>query len=105
VTRDDSIISAEKELATVESMIELFCRKNHEATSELCEKCSDLLEHARSRVAKCPQLPDKPTCRMCEIHCFKKEYAEYMREVMRFSGPRMMLHHPVRAVKHLLRER
>lgn len=29
---------------------------------------------------------------------------EKMREVMRYAGPRMMWHHPIAAIKHLIKE-
>jgi hypothetical protein len=30
---------------------------------------------------------------------------ERVRQVMRFAGPRMLLHHPLLAIAHLLKER
>ena len=38
----------------------------------------------------------------CPIHCYAKAEREQMREVMRHSGPRMLLRHPVLAIRHLL---
>lgn len=47
----------------------------------------------------------KPTCNKCPIHCYKPEPKEQMRLVMRYSGPRMLLKHPILAVRHLLHEK
>lgn len=95
----------EQELATVEAMLRLYCKGQHAHKHELCAECRDLLDYARKRVSICPQADDKPTCRLCKIHCFKPEYREKMREVMRYAGPRMALRHPLRAIKHIARER
>lgn len=38
----------------------------------------------------------------CKVHCYKPEVREQIRQVMRFSGPRMLLYHPVLAVWHLV---
>ena len=46
----------------------------------------------------------KPTCRLCPIHCYKREMKERMRQVMRYAGPRMLLYHPLIALRHLWRE-
>ena len=46
----------------------------------------------------------KPTCKKCPIHCYKPDMKEKMREAMRYAGPRMMWHHPIAAIRHLIRE-
>ena len=35
-------------------------------------------------------------------HCYKPEMRERIRQVMRYSGPRMITKHPVAAIRHLL---
>jgi hypothetical protein len=44
---------------------------------------------------------DKPTCLNCTVHCYLPEMREEIRTVMRYSGPRMMIYHPVLAIGHL----
>ncbi len=44
----------------------------------------------------------KTTCDRCEIHCYTREQLERIREVMRYAGPRMLLHHPIAAIRHLV---
>jgi hypothetical protein len=51
---------------------------------------------------RCPFGADKPTCANCTIHCYRAEMREQVREVMRYSGPRMMWRHPLLALAHLL---
>lgn len=90
----------EKEM--VSEMISLYCRKNHHTREGLCPDCRKLEEYARSRSEKCPFMETKTFCATCKVHCYKPEMREKIRIVMRFSGPRMLFHHPVMAVHHLI---
>lgn len=94
-----------RELRTVTAMIELFCRDHHIGEKVPCRKCSDLISYARCRLEKCPYHHDKPTCDQCPIHCYKPERREEIREVMRYSGPRLLRRHPFLAIRHLIDQR
>lgn len=89
----------EKEMVSL--MIRLYCRKNHK-TKELCNECAELDRYARERSDRCPFMENKTFCSNCKVHCYKPEMREKIRKVMRFSGPRMMLYHPVMAIMHLI---
>ena len=93
----------EQEKQTVEQMIRLYCRKK-EGNETLCPQCREVLEYAHARLSRCPFGEKKGTCRLCTIHCYKPEMRERMREIMRWAGPRMLLYHPVAAIRHLLQE-
>jgi hypothetical protein len=56
----------------------------------LCPECADLLRHGIEKRATCP-LDPKPTCKNCHIHCYSKSYREKIREIMAFSGRKMIL--------------
>ena len=43
-------------------------------------------------------------CKKCPIHCYRPQMKERMCKVMRWAGPRMILYHPVAAIKHVMRE-
>lgn len=92
----------EKEKQMVSQMIALYCKKNHGGRKELCPECAALSEYARLRSDKCPFMETKTFCSNCKVHCYKPEMREKIREVMRFSGPRMIFHHPVAAVRHVI---
>ncbi|WP_302956616.1 nitrous oxide-stimulated promoter family protein [Prevotella sp.] len=47
---------------------------------------------------------NKPTCRLCKVHCYKPEKREQIRQIMRYAGPRMLLYYPADAIKHMIRE-
>jgi hypothetical protein len=60
------------------------------------------MDYARVRLDTCRYGTEKPTCATCPTHCYKPVMRERVREVMRYSGPRMLKRHPVLAVAHLV---
>ncbi len=110
-------------------MVRMYCRKNEEhqkkksektnrqndeteglvmnngmsrgMAEELCADCLELLEYAHKRLDHCKFGNEKTSCQKCQVHCYKPEMRERIRTVMRFSGPRMMLYHPIIAIRHL----
>ncbi len=83
-------------------MIRIYCRSKHNTHSSLCAECAALENYAHERLEHCPFGEQKRACKNCEIHCYKPEYRDKIRKVMRFSGPRMLFFHPLEAVRHLL---
>ena len=93
-----------KEQLVVSEMIALYCRKKHGVASkgELCPECKKLCEYAQARSEHCPFMEEKTFCVNCRVHCYKPDMRERIREVMRFSGPRMIWYHPGMALWHLI---
>ena len=93
-----------KEQKAVELMIHLYCREHHHFPDkgELCPECRELLEYAKTRSEKCPFMENKTFCSNCKVHCYKPEMREKIRAVMRYSGPRMLLHRPGLALWHVI---
>ncbi len=85
-------------------MIRIYCRSKHGQADALCPDCWQLETYAHIRLERCPFGENKPACNKCPIHCYKPNYKEDIKQVMRFSGPRMLLYHPVEAIRHLWRE-
>lgn len=83
-------------------MISLYCHKNHKTKKGLCNECQSLLSYSEERSDKCPFMENKSFCSNCQIHCYKPEMREKIRRVMRFSGPRMILKHPIMAIRHVI---
>ena len=107
-TPDTARVAAkrEREKRMVSEMIALYCRKKHGTRGgELCPECAELEAYARLRSDRCPFMETKTFCSNCRVHCYKPEMREKIREVMRFSGPRMIFHHPVAAVRHVIETR
>ena len=67
----------------------------------LCPQCQALLDYAHKRLERCKFGEDKPSCTRCPVHCYKPAMREQIRQVMRYSGPRMLLHDPIMAIRHL----
>ena len=103
------------EVDMVSQMIALYCRGNHAgapraesgATARvgrrevaLCEECAELHDYACARIARCPQMATKTFCSVCPTHCYKPAMRQRVREVMRWSGPRMLRYRPVAALRH-----
>ena len=91
----------EREKRTIEFMIGFYCRhKLH--SDKITADYAELLAYAQKRLDNCVFGNAKGTCKKCPIHCYKKEMRQRMREVMRWSGPRMLLYAPHLAVAHFI---
>ena len=102
----------------------IYCRGNHRGASRapllsdgvsagaygrktpiVCDECAELLRYAEQRRAFCPKHP-KPFCSNCDTHCYKPAMREHMRDVMRYAGPRSILHgYAIQGVRHLIEGR
>jgi hypothetical protein len=94
----------EKELRLLCIFVRIYCQAKHGARLDantgaremagrgnlLCPQCSGLVEYAKERLRRCPLTP-KPSCKNCHIHCYAREQRERIREIMAFSGRRMIL--------------
>ena len=94
-------VKREREERMVSQMIELYCLKKHRGTC-LCRECSELRRYAQLRSEKCPFMETKSFCSNCKVHCYQPAMREKIRKVMRYSGPRMIFHHPFAAVRHVI---
>ena len=104
MTKDSARLKRENK--TVGLMIALYCKHHHTPEKgRLCADCEELKTFCERRVDRCVYGEKKPVCNKCPIHCYKPSKREQIRSVMRWAGPRMLLHHPVLAIRHLLDER
>ncbi len=94
-----------REKSTIEKMILIYCRENHNSTNTLCPDCNTIKTYAIERLLNCPFEENKPVCSNCEIHCYKPEMRAKIKKIMSFSGPRMLFKHPYLAIMHLLDEK
>ena len=102
----------QREYRTVLAMLEIYCRDKHKTPrarprarapgGELCPECRELRDYATERLSKCLFAEGKPTCAKCPVHCYKPDMRVKIVAVMRHAGPRMLLAHPVLAIRHLL---
>jgi hypothetical protein len=100
----------EKEKKLIPVMIKIYCRGTHKLRrkeqhikrGEVCDECKALTEYALFRLGKCPFKVNKQFCSFCKIHCYKPEYREEIKKVMKYSGPRMIFTHPIFAISHVV---
>jgi hypothetical protein len=69
---------------------------------KLCPGCADLLRYGLTMRLRCKQEP-KPMCKKCLNPCYKPEYRETIREVMKFSGMRMIRRGRIDLLYHYFR--
>ena len=98
----DTQTKRDREKRMVAQMSARYCRKKHHTRGDLCPQCAALDAYAKMRADKCPFMETKTFCSNCRIHCYKPDMRAKIREVMRFAGPRMILHHPVAAIRHVV---
>jgi hypothetical protein len=91
-----------REARTLTAMFRLYCQKQHGSRNELCSECQELQDYSLKRLDKCPFQQGKTTCAQCPIHCYKADMRARIKVVMRFSGPRMLLAHPILTVQHYI---
>ena len=93
----------EREKKTIALMIDIYCQRKHgNKKGELCDECKELLEYEHKRLSFCKFGENKSTCSRCPIHCYKKDMKEKVKDVMKFSGPRLIVHNPIELVRHAL---
>lgn len=104
-------------IGTLMKFVDIFCRENHNGERSpfsfrlydireiekreisLCPDCTKLLTYGLTMRLKCPHDP-KPMCKKCETQCYKGEYKEKIREIMKFSGIYMIKHGRVDLLYH-----
>ncbi len=109
-----------RDLKTLALFIRLYCDQKHaDATKskielkshdleaiaghsiELCPECAKLLMHSFVKRTQCPMDP-KPACKHCPRHCYHPDYRARIREVMKYSGMKMVLGGRLDYLFHLL---
>jgi hypothetical protein len=82
--------------------IEVYCKSNHQnmkkgiwkdnlscITIELCNECIEIMNYSANRLSLCP-LDPKPSCKNCTVHCYAPEQRKKIKEIMRFSGIKLI---------------
>lgn len=85
--------------AIVTQMIDLYYKKHGGVQ---CQECQELKSYAQYRLEKCPFKEKNMFCSQCTIHCYQPDKKAQIKQVMRYSGPRMLLYHPILTIRHFL---
>lgn len=94
----------EQEVKLIPKMVKIYCHgKKHKREDKkgLCPECQELLEYALFRLSKCPFKKNKGFCSFCKIHCYKPDMKPKIKDVMKYSGPRMTFTHPIFSFSHV----
>ena len=92
-----------REFTMIDAMLRMYCRTHHDSKdAALCEQCAELHDYAHRRLERCVFGEAKSTCAKCTVHCYKASMRERVRVVMRWAGPRILWHHPLLAIRHMI---
>jgi len=89
-----------RELKTLETMVHMYCKDEGHGTDDLCDECRELLSYSKKRLENCRFGEKKKVCGRCTVHCYKDEYRQRIRLVMRTAGPKMLYRHPIMLLGH-----
>ena len=103
----------EQDIEILREFTALYCRENHNCgagilpaspqlaedaqarrlhhNDSLCPACRATLEYAIERRRKCPMDP-KPKCKDCQVHCYRPQQRQAIREIMKFGGMHYIKH-------------
>ena len=92
-----------KEKNTIRKTFGVHCRSRHGSPEgKLCPRCTALLATVMTKMDRCPYGITKPICDRCEQPCFGASQTQEFLEIMRGSQKKMLLSHPILAIKHKL---
>nr|WP_245617912.1 nitrous oxide-stimulated promoter family protein [Carnobacterium gallinarum] len=60
-------------------------------------------DYVYSRLVSCRFGEEKTTCKKCLVHCYQEKYQRQMKRIMRYSGPKRIVKHPLLCIQHRFR--
>lgn len=104
MTMDEIARRQKKDISIIAKFTEVYCTSRHHESRRdaaalpfdlgkcsLCPECTVFLEYAVTRRLKCPLEAEKPSCKHCRIHCYDKLNRAKIREIMAYSGRKLMM--------------
>ncbi|MCH7814777.1 MAG: nitrous oxide-stimulated promoter family protein [Planctomycetes bacterium] len=110
----------DRDLSTLIRFVDIYCKHKHREAEkhtvhikgfdmtalckqpcDLCNECTKVLTHALVKRSHCP-LDPKPACKHCQVHCYHPDYRARIREIMKYSGRRLVLSGRLDLLYHLL---
>ena len=92
-----------KDIKVIAKFTEVWCLGQHHSGQQpvivypgmkpftLCPDCAAFLQYAVKKRLCCPLETEKPTCRRCRIHCYAPQQRALVKQVMAWSGRKMIL--------------
>lgn len=97
----DIIKKRDEEKKIISLMVKIYCNKKHKSDNNLCDECRNIEKYAHKKIDECPYMKEKTFCSNCQNHCFSPKMGKSIRIIMKFSGPRIILYHPILLIKHI----
>ena len=83
----------------------MYCNAKHNTKNNgRCSDCLSLLDYAEQRIDKCVYGDNKPVCSKCQVHCYRPTMREKIKEIMQYSGPRMLFKSPILSIRYMYRK-
>ena len=93
-----------KDIRLIGKFVEVYCLGKHPDAERtpfplpvgagersLCPECASFLGYATKRRLKCSLEAEKPSCKHCHTHCYAKPQLAKVKEIMAYSGRKLML--------------
>ena len=93
-----------KDIRLIATFVEVYCDGKHAdrqrspftlpsglGARKLCPECAEFMKYAVAKRINCPLEAEKPSCKHCRIHCYATQQREKVREIMAWSGRRLIL--------------
>lgn len=97
-----------RDLKTLEAIGRIYCKAHHQGTEQdeagLCPSCREAVESTFARAANCPNHQTN-NCEDCEVKCQRGDAQKRIKQIMRYSAPRMIFCHPLMTLEYLRKKR
>jgi hypothetical protein len=93
-----------KDISLIGKFVEVYCAGKHGGVEKhpyllpedrgerrMCAECSAFMAYAVARRVHCPLEAEKPSCKHCRTHCYAKPQLAKVKEIMAYSGRKLML--------------
>jgi hypothetical protein len=93
-----------KDIRLIGKFVEVYCDGKHGGLEKqpfplpenlgarrMCDECARFMAYAVARRLKCPLEAEKPSCKHCRIHCYAAPQLAKVKEIMAFSGRKLMM--------------
>ena len=104
-----------KDIRMIGRFVQVYCTCRHGAVGRsrfplpaglgelrICPDCALIMEYAVNKRLNCPLEKEKPSCKHCQIHCYATVERKKIREIMAYSGRRMIMRGRLDYIWHYL---
>lgn len=69
--------------------------------ASLCDECLNLALKAQIHTQHCVRMQEKSFCHLCPKSCYSKQDLKQISAMMKYSGKKIILYHPILALKYI----